>query len=161
MLYKGIFFTEFYFEGSSLLGCYAMSTDKQLLKSGVVVQEQCILLGLPRPWRWRHYTRQHSTTSHKTWIFHQHCCDDVKSHKLHLRHRHSSMSVQTYNQWLCHKSVSQVQRRLHNMRSALSWDFTQHRMVVCYRCFRTTYRSHLPSAKQSKKIGCPETSVTN
>ena len=41
------------------------------------------------------------------------------------------------------------------LRSALFWDFTQCRMVVCYRCFGTTYLS--PRVKQSKKIGCPET----
>jgi hypothetical protein len=29
------------------------------------------------------------------------------------------------------------------MRSALLWGITQHWVVILYRCFKTTYRSHL------------------
>ena len=52
------------------------------------------------------------------------------------------------------------------MRSAPFCDFTQRRMVVCYRRFGTTYRSHLQgsSSPNTLKIGpivCTETSVTH
>jgi hypothetical protein len=54
------------------------------------------------------------------------------------------------------------------MRSALFWDFTQRRMIVCYRRFGTTYRpchqvsrSRLLDPWRWDPIGCPETSVTN
>jgi len=38
------------------------------------------------------------------------------------------------------------------MRSALLWDFMQHRLIECYRRFRTTYRSHLQGGPLS--MGC-------
>ena len=44
MLNTGIFFNTFYTEGSSLLGCYVTSTDKQLLTTQRVVEEQCPLV---------------------------------------------------------------------------------------------------------------------
>jgi hypothetical protein len=40
---------------------------------------------------------------------------------------------------------------LENMRSALFRDFTQRRMVASYRCFGTTYQSHI---KMSSSLDC-------
>jgi hypothetical protein len=40
MLYTEIFLTIFYIKGSSILGCYVTSTDKQLMKTQGAVQEQ-------------------------------------------------------------------------------------------------------------------------
>ena len=54
------------------------------------------------------------------------------------------------------------------MRSALFWDITQRILVTHYRCFVTTYRSHLQRSINSRitslplkmgPIGCLETSV--
>ena len=36
-----------------------------------------------------------------------------------------------------------IQNFVTTLRSALFWDFTQHRVVVPYQCFGTAYRSHL------------------
>jgi hypothetical protein len=50
------------------------------------------------------------------------------------------------------------------MRSLLFWDVTQHRLVVSYRRFGTTYRSHLQGSSLTLEYGtdsCPETSVIN
>ena len=44
------------------------------------------------------------------------------------------------------------------LRSALFWDLTQLRLVIPYRSFGTTYRSHL---QELGPIGCLETSVLN
>ena len=38
------------------------------------------------------------------------------------------------------------------LRSALFWDFMQHRMVVCYRRFGTTYRSHLQGSSSLRRM---------
>jgi hypothetical protein len=47
------------------------------------------------------------------------------------------------------------------MRPALFWDITQRRVVILYRRFGTTYRSHLQgSLKMGRKV-CFETSVQN
>jgi hypothetical protein len=50
------------------------------------------------------------------------------------------------------------------MRRALFWDIKQRRVVILYRRFRTTHRSHLQGSWASwplkmGQIGCPETSV--
>jgi hypothetical protein len=56
--------------------------------------------------------------------------------------------------------------------SAHFWHFRRHRLIAYYRCFGTTYRSHLSRVKQFSsswtvwllKMGptaCPETSVTS
>jgi hypothetical protein len=51
--------------------------------------------------------------------------------------------------------------------SVLFWDFMQHRVVVMYRRFETTYRSHLQGSSSPRRplkmgpIGHPETSVQN
>jgi hypothetical protein len=55
------------------------------------------------------------------------------------------------------------------VKSALLWDLTRRRLVVCYRCFGTTYRSDpqgssIPRAAWPSKmglIGCPKISLTN
>ena len=57
------------------------------------------------------------------------------------------------------------------MRSALFWVITQHRVVIPYRRFGTTYRSHLQGSRNPRRksswnlkmepIGCPEMLVTN
>jgi hypothetical protein len=53
-------------------------------------------------------------------------------------------------------------------RSALFWDITQRRVVILYRHFGTTYRSHLQESRSKSSwtwplkmgpISCPETSV--
>ena len=47
--------------------------------------------------------------------------------------------------------------------NALSWNFTQRRMVIAYRCFGTYYLFHLQGSSNLSQrwdqIGCPETSV--
>jgi hypothetical protein len=60
------------------------------------------------------------------------------------------------------------------MRSVLFWDITQRRVVIIYRCFGTTYLSHLQGSRSPRRkellhfdfltledgtIRCPETSV--
>jgi hypothetical protein len=58
------------------------------------------------------------------------------------------------------------------MRSALFWDITQRWVVIVYRRFGTTYRSHLQRSRSPRRlssltswplkigpIGCPETAV--
>jgi hypothetical protein len=47
-----------------------------------------------------------------------------------------------------------------HLRSSLLWDVTQHRLVVCYRCFETTYRYHLQRSI-SPLDNYPESSITN
>jgi hypothetical protein len=44
MLYRGKFFITFYIEDSCLLGCYVTSTDKKLIMTRGVVEEQCPLV---------------------------------------------------------------------------------------------------------------------
>jgi len=46
-----------------------------------------------------------------------------------------------------------------HMRPALFWDLTQHRLVISYRRFVTTYRSHHQGS--NGLLCCPETSVWN
>ena len=56
-----------------------------------------------------------------------------------------------------------------NLRTALFWVITQRVMIISYRRFGTTYRSHLQesrtqssvSSSSPEPIGCPETSVRN
>jgi hypothetical protein len=38
-------------------------------------------------------------------------------------------------------------RKLSDMRSALFWDITRRRVVIVYRRFGKTYRSHLPGSR--------------
>ena len=49
------------------------------------------------------------------------------------------------------------------IRSVVFCDFTQREVVIPYRRFRTTYRSHLQGSRNQKMgpIGCPETTVRN
>jgi len=59
------------------------------------------------------------------------------------------------------------------MTSALFWDFTQRRMVIPYRRFGTTYRSHPQGSRRPTRLtwtswpskmgptGCRETSLRN
>lgn len=57
------------------------------------------------------------------------------------------------------QASSVVQRR-----SSLFWDVTQHRLVLSYQCFGTTYWSHLLWTAWPLKWGpkgCPETMVNN
>ena len=63
------------------------------------VQGQCILLGLPQPWRWRHYTLQHSTS------LQEHYSQNPKAHKLDLLYS-ILLYVQMYKQWLCHNTFT-------------------------------------------------------
>jgi hypothetical protein len=75
------------------------------------------------------------------------------------------VSQQIARQW---SELSEFNKK--QMISALFWDITQRRVVVPYRRFGTTYRSHLqgPSSfsgtvcpAKRGPIGCPETSVQN
>jgi hypothetical protein len=54
---------------------------------------------------------------------------------------------------------------MHDIRLALFWAFTQILMVIAYRRFGTTYRSHpeRPGIRKMEMgpIGCPETSLRN
>jgi hypothetical protein len=47
------------------------------------------------------------------------------------------------------------------MRTALFWVIVQQVVVVPYRCFGATYRSHLQGFKNMGQIGCAKTWVRN
>ena len=53
----------------------------------------------------------------------------------------------------------------YSLRSALFWDITKRRVVILYRRFGTTYRSHLQGSRSTifllGPISCSETSVQN
>jgi hypothetical protein len=71
---------------------------------------------------------------------------------------------QTYKYW--HISIGTQTERFRNnvvtIRTALFWVVTQRVVVIYYRRFGTTSRSHFFSTPmKTGPIGCPETSITN
>jgi len=47
---------------------------------------------------------------------------------------------------------TKVQKILKWFRSSLLWDVMQHRLVVSYQCFRTTYRFHLQESSRPRRM---------
>jgi len=106
-----------------------------------------------------------------SWILHYHSLLLSALSPLFSSWMSTCLSLWKFRRLLVFLAILILSHIVLNLGFSLFWDLTQHRMVVCYRRFGTTYRSHLrgPSSYSSWTvwflkmcpIGCPKTSVTN